>query len=323
MKLRAAYLCLSVFICAVAHAAAPTTQPGVGVVVPSGITRPVIQAKLGDAAARGLPVTLDAGTYRIDKPLMLPRDTRLRGNGGVMLVGTAPGPIVVVGENCTVEGVAFSASVAGVTGIAGNFVRVRVRDCDFVTSLAIGIDAHGLLSRITDCRFGLAGDWPKAFQAIRIRGDGSTNAWEIDHVAVYHCVGDVAVEVGDGCGLDLHHANLEQNRTRVAVRVAGMSNVRIENNWVEANDGESQIELAHDRSDTIGNYTVTSTNNYFVLSGDGNKQVYNTAAGACRIVSVNDAGTNFAGKAFASGMEAVDLGRHWFIGWNHSDGNGP
>jgi hypothetical protein len=92
----------------------------------------------------------------------------------------------------TVQGLQFQGAVANVTGISGNLVRTRVGDCEFWTTLSYGVDGHGLLSRITDCRFGLAGDVPDhPFQHIRIRSaDGSTNAWEIDHCAFYNATAD-------------------------------------------------------------------------------------------------------------------------------------
>jgi hypothetical protein len=314
--------------------AAPTTQPGVGIVIPAGITRPVIQAKMRDASRLHLPLTLDAGTYRIDQPLVMPPGLRMRGNGSVYLVGTTAGsPIVVMSEGGRLEGLQFQGDAPttrpatqpsdGVTGIAGEFVRSEVRDCDFWTSVTVCIDGHGLLSRITDCRFGLSGPWPSYMMHLRLRSDNSsTNAWRVDGCAFYHSVAaDYGIDIGDGFQLTFEHNNVEQNRNRkAAVRVAGMFTVGILDNWFENNSGASQVELVQDRSNSIGNYTVDSLRNFINLNGEGNQQVYLTW-GACHVRSADDSGTSFNGKRMGSEDAKVDLGHHWFVGYKDPAGD--
>jgi hypothetical protein len=333
MKLAALILSLFLPGCAI-PAPAPSTQPAAlarplsaatnvttrDVQVTAGSSRSAIQSALANAAARGLPLYVAPGTYRIDATLSVPPGLVVRSDGATLL-GTQPGAILSVsGDGTVIDGLVFNATVAGVTGITGEFIRATVTRCEFWTSLTYGIDGHGLLSRITDCQFGVAGELPKAFQPIRVRSaDGSTNAWEIDHCAIYHAVGDCAVEVGDGYQLDLHHLNIEQNNTRVAVKIAGMFTASIRGCWFEDNAGESQVELVHDRTDTIGNYTVESSGNFWKLNGTGNKRAYLTY-GACGLRFHDESGADWTGKAIASEMRKVDVGRCWLVG---SPGNAP
>jgi hypothetical protein len=296
-----------------------STQPDVSVsarevVVLPGASRVGIQNALDFAGRRGLPVVLDPGTYKIDQTLVLPSGLVFR-SGGATLLGTQPGAIVSVTDGGTIEGLQFQGAVRGVTGISGSLVRTRIRDCDFWTSLSYGVDTHGLLSRITDCRFGLAGDVPQAFQPIRIRsGDGSTNAWEIDHCAFYNAAGDCAVEVGDGYQLDFHHNNVERNRSRVAIKLAGLFTANIHDNWFENNSGESQVELLHDATNQIGNYVVDSHNNFWNLNGKGNRQAYLTN-GAAHLEFRDESGTSWAGKRIGSDAAKVGVGHHRLVGY--------
>jgi hypothetical protein len=307
--------CVILSVPARAAAKSPSTQPGVGVIAYAGSSTTQLQNALNLAAARAVPLVIDAGTYTVDRPLVVPPGRRVTSDGAT-LIGTAAGPILMVsGDGTRIEGLAFHGAVAGVTGISGEFVRARVRDCEFWTTLSYGVDGHGLLSRVTECRFGLAGDPPKQFQAVRIRStNGSTNAWEIDHCALYNGAGECVVEVGDGYQLDFHHNNVERNRTRVAVKFAGMSCVHIHDNWFENNAGQSQVELVHDATNQIGNYVVSSHNNWWNLDGFGNQRAYLTF-GACHVHFYDESGTNWSGKQVASEPGKVDVGQHWLVGY--------
>jgi hypothetical protein len=75
---------LSVFVGGTTRAGArsPSTQPGVGVVAYAGSSRLQLQNAMNLAASRGTPLVIDAGSYAIDKPLVVP--------GGLTLAPTAP-----------------------------------------------------------------------------------------------------------------------------------------------------------------------------------------------------------------------------------------
>jgi hypothetical protein len=304
-------------------AAAPTTQPGVGVVIPAGAGRETIQRKISDAWARGLPVTLDAGTYRIDRTLVIPAHLELHGNGDVTLLGTtANTPIIkLVGAGSTIDHLGFQASAPGVTAIVGGFDRTRIVGCLFWTSLARCIDGQGLITRVERCGFGMAGDVPdQPFQHIRIRGGGGTNNFFfIRDCDFYNAAGDdPAIDVGEGYKLVVTGSNIERNRSRVAVRVAGMATVRLIDNWLENNTGAAQVELTNDESNQIGN-VVVAEGNWINLNGPGNRYVY-SVDGASHVTARNESGTSMSGKPYANDPAGLTIdGPMHMVGWSKPD----
>lgn len=301
-------------------AAAPTTQPGVGVVIPAGITRPVMQRKINDAAARGLPLTLDAGTYKIDKTIVVPPGLVMRANGTVVLVGVTPGIAILHlptdpngGGGTRIDGLTFRADAAGVTGIDGDFLRAEITHCVFWTTIDTGLGGTALDTYVEKCSFGLSGPVMPHFTQIRFRGGGTNNKIHIRDSRLYYATGDAGIDVGEGYLLEITGCNIEHNLSRVAVRCAGMFGGRIAQNWFENNAGESQIEFTDDASKTIGSYAFTVENNFFNLNGQGNKQAMLTQ-GACHVRFDDNTGTSWGGKQIASEMEKVEVGHHWLVG---------
>jgi hypothetical protein len=274
-----------------------------------------LQAAIDKAATLGRTLILAPhDIYEVRKTIIIPPGLRLKGEG-TTLVGAFAGPILTATESNWIEGLTFRASVQGVTGIGGKFVRSTARDLQFWTELTYGINVTGLISRITDCGFGLLGPVPAAFQPIKIRSaTDEATAWEIDHNAVYNAAGDCAVEVGDGYQLDFHHNNVELNQgVRVAVKIDGMFGMSLHHNWYEANAGSAQVELAADFSGTIGNYVVHVHDNFYNLDGAGNAYVLHPY-GAVHVEAYNEYGANGEGKAYSDNPGAVNLGYHHIVG---------
>jgi hypothetical protein len=285
------------------------------VVVGSGASRAAVQSAIDAAAKGGLPVFIEPGNYKIDQTLELPPGLIMRSNLGVLL-GTSAAPILKVSGGGIIDGLVFQAGAEGVTGITGGFVRTLVCNCSFWTSIAYCIDGSGLISRIEKCSFGLSGPISEQHQHIRIRGGGSNNMWFVRDCDLYHAVGEASVEFGDGYMVEIAGCNIERNLSRVAVKMAGMSSVHIHDNWFENNAGASQVELVHDKSDQIGNYVVNSHNNWWSLTGKGNKQAYLTY-GACSLDFDHESGTSWNGKQVASEKAKVNEGpRNHLVGYS-------
>lgn len=270
----------------------------------------LIQRTLNDGAARRLPVLVYPGTYRVHEPIDVPDGAALLSNGYATLVGTKPGMTMVRwAGGGRLNGFHFRAEAENVTAVGGNFVRATIADCQFWTTLSRCVDGGGLLSRIERCGFGLLGDLADLHQHVRIRGDGATNMWSVRDCDFYNAAGEAAVEFSDGYMVEIAGCNVERNRTRVAVKLAGMFTANIHDNWFENNAGEAQVELVNSRDNQVGNYVVTSRANWWHLNGAGNRWAYRMAGASC-VDFDHEAGTGWDGKAIASDMTNVRVGRH-------------
>jgi hypothetical protein len=282
-----------------------------------------LQAAFNAAASQGFPVFIEPGVYKTTATISVPDGLVVRGTNATLL-GTAAVPILTVSftpgnaGGGVIDGLTFQGGTTGVTGIySPAFTRFTIINCSFWTTLDYCVDGAGLLSRVVGCRFGMAGPLTNQHQHIRIRGGGDNNKWAVINCDLYNAKGNASVEFGEGVQVEIAGCDFELNRATTTVKLAGMFTSHIHDNWFEGNQGASQVTLVHDVTNSVGNYSVNSHDNWWNLSGTGNLQVF-TAFGACHVEFHNETGTNFNGKPIADNMGSVTCGWFWLVGHSPS-----
>lgn len=296
------------------HAVHPTGTP---------LDTAALQQAIDRAARDRLPVVLYPGAFVLNRTIIVPPSVTIRSASGpraTMLVTRGAFPMLSIdgkGERGEISGISFSGP--GATAIAGpgGLSWARITDCIFRTELAMGIDCAAIKTTIERCQFGVEGDAPKHdSRHLRIVGDGTANYNFIRDCNFYNSNGDgPSVEIGGGHMVSISGCNFERNRTTCALRISGMTLATLRENWFENNSGFAQVELRVDKERAAGVALEVENGNWFSLSGEGNKVIFDTPP-ATEVRMASQGGNAMNGKLITSDPDKlVNIGRSRLVGY--------
>lgn len=223
-----------------------------------------IQAAVTSLTSSGGTLLFPAGNYKTTAPInWLPRVNLLGvgGHVGSRIVGTHSGNLFqyVNIDFVIVEKLAFDGSGCTAfrqTGTGGNYTQnLTVRDCHFYGQLTECIYGNLIFAKIVDNTFGYYGTVGAAHRHIVSFGSATniTNANVISGNRFYSAKGNESIRFDSGTSLEIISNNFEAN-TALPVRLNGVFNAKINDNWFEANSiATSEIEI------NAGTYVIDST----------------------------------------------------------------
>lgn len=223
-----------------------------------------IQAAVTSLTSSGGTLLFPAGNYKTTAPInWLPRVNLLGvgGHVGSRIVGTHSGNLFqyVNIDFVIVEKLAFDGSGCTAfrqTGTGGNYTQnLTVRDCHFYGQLTECIYGNLIFAKIVDNTFGYYGTVGASHRHIISLGSATniTNANVISGNRFYNAKGNESIRFDSGTSLEIISNNFEAN-TALPVRLNGVFNAKINDNWFEANSiATSEIEI------NAGTYVIDST----------------------------------------------------------------
>jgi hypothetical protein len=142
------------------------------------------------------------------------------------------------------------------TGVGANYTQnLTVRDCHFYSQLTECIYGNLIFAKILDSTFGYYGTVGAAHRHIVSFGSSTnlTNANVISGNRFYNAKGNESIRFDSGTNLEILSNNFEAN-TALPVRLNGVFNAKVNDNWFEANTiAASEIEI------NAGTYVIDST----------------------------------------------------------------
>lgn len=223
-----------------------------------------IQAAVTSLTSSGGTLLFPAGNYKTTAPInWLPRVNLLGvgGHVGSRIVGAHSGNLFqyVNIDFVIVEKLAFDGSGCTAfkqTGAGGNYTQnLTVRDCHFYSQLTECIYGNLIFAKIVDNTFGYYGTVSAAHRHIVSIGSATniTNANVISGNRFYNAKGNESIRFDSGTSLEIISNNFEAN-TALPVRLNGVFNAKINDNWFEANSiATSEIEI------NAGTHVIDST----------------------------------------------------------------
>ena len=221
-----------------------------------------IQAAITSLTSTGGTVWFPVGNYKITSPInWLPR-VNLTGAGGHVasrIFGTHAGNLFqyVDIDFCIVEKLAFDGSGCTAFKQTGSSYTQNItwRDCHFYSALSECIYGNLIFGKIFDNTFGYYGTVGAAHRHIVSLGS-STNATNLNIIRgnrFYNAKGNESVLFNSGESLEILGNNFESN-TALPIRLAGVFNVKVNDNWFEANTvTANEIEI------NVGTHIIDST----------------------------------------------------------------
>lgn len=213
-----------------------------------------IQAAVTSLAATCGTLFFPAGNYKTTAPVNWAPRVNLLGVGGHVgsrIFGTHAGNLFQYTnvDFVIVEKLAFDGSGCTAfrqTGTGGNYTQnLTVRDCHFYGQLSECIYGNLIFAKIIDNTFGYYGTVGATHRHIISLGSSTnlTNANQIEGNRFYYAKGNESIRFDSGTDLHIRNNNFEQN-TALPVRINGIFNVKITDNFFEANSiTTSEIEL--------------------------------------------------------------------------------
>jgi len=223
-----------------------------------------IQAAITSLTSTGGTVYFPIGNYKITSPInWLPR-VNLLGAGGHLasrIFGTHSGNLFQYTniDFCIVEKLAFDGSgCTGFkqTGTGANYTQnITWRDCHFYSALTECIYGNLIFTKIYDNTFGYYGTVGSAHRHIVSLGSSTnlTNSNFIQNNRFYNAIGNESIRFDSGIELRIFGNNFESNKA-LPIRVLGVFNTKIFDNWFEANTVTTN-EILID----VGTYVIDDT----------------------------------------------------------------
>jgi hypothetical protein len=223
-----------------------------------------IQAAVTALSANGGTLFFPQGTYKTTAPINWSPRVSLLGVGGhvgSIISGAHAGNIFQYTniDFCIVEKLAFTGSGCSAfrqTGAGTNYTQnLTIRDCHFYGQLAECIYGNLIFAKIIDNTFGYYGTVGAAHRHIVSLGSSTnlTNANQIEGNRFYYAKGNESIRFDSGTDLHIRNNNFEQN-TALPIRINGIFNTKIIDNWFEANSvATSEVEV------NVGAHVIDTT----------------------------------------------------------------
>lgn len=223
-----------------------------------------IQAAISSLTSTGGTVYFPIGIYKTTAPIDWVSRVNLLGAGGYaasVISGSHAGNLFQYTniDFCIVEKLAFTGSGCTAfkqTGTGGNYTQnITWRDCHFYGQLTECIYGNLIFAKVFDNTFGYYGTVGATHRHIVSLGSSTnlTNANLIRGNRFYYAKGNESIRFDSGTSLEILSNNFEAN-TALPLRLSGIFNAKINDNWFEANSvATSEIEI------NAGTYVIDST----------------------------------------------------------------
>jgi hypothetical protein len=231
-----------------------------------------------------------AGTFKVTAPITLADRIKMVGSGGhagTLISGTHAGNIFQCVELYFAEFEEMAFTGSGCTAIrqtgsptVNYLAELEVRRCHFYGQLAECIYGNLIFARIVNSTFGYFGTAGATHRHIMSLGTATnaSNCNLIEGNLFFYAKGNESIRFDSGADLTIRNNDFEQN-TALPIRLNGMTNARVYENWFELNSiATSEIEV------NVGSFIIDSkptivSENHFV-----------PAASITNVVKINNTG---------------------------------